>query len=154
MLEKNNDENLAKLKKEDLVDEEFSDNKFKDALRREQTVTHLKKLIETVKAPTNIALYGPWGSGKTTIGRLLEEKIKGTTLPGYSSIDTAFIRFDAFKYADLSLRRSFIKVAVKELGKEGILSSKKGKEIVEKLHREYETTGLFIMSKKVSKILT
>lgn len=154
MLDKSNDENLAKLKKEDLVDEELSDSKLKDALRREQTVTHLKKLIETVKAPTNIALYGPWGSGKTTIGRLLEEKIRGTNLLGDSSISTAFIRFDAFKYADLSLRRSFIKVAVKELGKEGILSKKNGKEIVEKLNKEYETTGLFITSKKVSKILT
>ena len=47
-----------------------------DAIGHEKIAEHLADLVRDVETPTNIALYGPWGSGKTTIGLLLEEKLK------------------------------------------------------------------------------
>jgi len=72
-----------------------------DRLAHEGIVDQLAALATTVATPSNIALYGPWGSGKSGIANLLESKIDG-------SDGVRFVRFDAFKYADVPLRRNFI----------------------------------------------
>lgn len=80
-----------------------------DQLAHEGIVAQLADLATTVTTPSNIALYGPWGSGKSGIANLLKNKIDGER-------GTRFVRFDAFKYADVPLRRNFISAVAGELG--------------------------------------
>ncbi|MFJ8437097.1 P-loop NTPase fold protein [Kitasatospora sp. NPDC094019] len=80
-----------------------------DELAHEHIADQLEQLVTTVSAPTNIALYGPWGSGKSGIANLLTNRLRGKS--GYS-----FVRFDAFKYAENPLRRNFISAVATELG--------------------------------------
>ncbi|OLT37346.1 hypothetical protein BJF84_27710 [Rhodococcus sp. CUA-806] len=80
-----------------------------DRLAHEGIVDQLAALATTVTTPSNIALYGPWGSGKSGIANLLKSKINGPN-------SVRFVRFDAFKYADVPLRRNFISAVANELG--------------------------------------
>jgi hypothetical protein len=57
---------------------------------------------------SNIALYGPWGSGKSGIGNLLRQYVEADKKLG-------FARFDAFKYAENPLRRDFIRAVATDL---------------------------------------
>jgi hypothetical protein len=82
-----------------------------DALGHEQLTAELLQLIVEAKTPSNVALYGPWGAGKSGIGHLLAAEIKT-----HQAKDLLFVRFDAFKYARNPLRRNFISVVAKELG--------------------------------------
>lgn len=86
---------------------------------------HLVAEIATVieqhdpSRPANIALYGPWGSGKSSIARLLanefnddhEQHVRRHT----TDLRTRFVAFDAFKYAGHSLRRNFLLRIAEEL---------------------------------------
>ncbi|WP_406085854.1 P-loop NTPase fold protein [Kitasatospora purpeofusca] len=80
-----------------------------DQLAHEHVADQLGQLVTTVPTPTNIALYGPWGSGKSGIANLLANRLRDR--PGVS-----FVRFDAFKYAENPLRRNFISAVATELG--------------------------------------
>ncbi|WP_222106602.1 KAP family P-loop NTPase fold protein [Mycobacterium kubicae] len=80
-----------------------------DELAHARIAEQLAELVLTVPAASNIALYGPWGSGKSGIGNLLREAVmrqKGAK----------FARFDAYKYAETPLRRNFISAVAKQLG--------------------------------------
>jgi hypothetical protein len=72
-----------------------------DRLGHQQLGQQLANLALSVPDPSNIALYGPWGSGKTGIGNLVERLLTRRN-------DVAFARFDAFKYAENPLRRNFV----------------------------------------------
>jgi len=79
-----------------------------DRLAHAGIVDQLEALVTSVPTPSNIALYGPWGSGKSGIANLLKARIDG-------SRGRRFVRFDAFKYADVPLRRNFISAIASEL---------------------------------------
>ncbi|MBS1882482.1 MAG: hypothetical protein JSS97_05940 [Actinobacteria bacterium] len=72
--------------------------------------TELTDVIASVKAPASIALWGPWGSGKSGLAYLLETDL-GKRLP-----KARFVRFDAFKFAETPLRRHFISQVAEALG--------------------------------------
>lgn len=110
-----------------------------DAIGHEKIAEHLADLVRDVETPTNIALYGPWGSGKTTIGLLLEEKLK-------SEKSVVFVRVDTFKYADLSLRRNFIKVIAKKLYGGSWAEKRKSNKIKRKLDTASKTTNTIRLS--------
>lgn len=80
-----------------------------DKLGHEDLVQQLHQIVLTVPTPSNIALYGAWGSGKSGIGKLLESRIRVEK-------GVEFVRFDAFKYAQNPLRRNFISVVANALG--------------------------------------
>lgn len=80
-----------------------------DRLGHDSVVEQLEHLIRTVPTPTNIALYGAWGAGKSGIANLLRERV--LQLPGVK-----FARFDAFKYAENPLRRNFVAAVASSLG--------------------------------------
>lgn len=85
----------------------------------------LHDLVLTIATPSNVALYGPWGSGKTGIGRLLASRF---AIDGKAK----FVRFDAFKYSENPLRRNFISAIARQLGG--------GDEYQAKLYRDTTTT--------------
>lgn len=92
----------------ELIADREVDAAEQDRLGHRQLAQQLGDLVENVPDRSNIALYGPWGSGKSGIGNLLRadvEKRKGL----------GFARFDAFKYAENPLRRNFISAVATEL---------------------------------------
>ncbi|MER2204353.1 MAG: P-loop NTPase fold protein, partial [Rhodococcus sp. (in: high G+C Gram-positive bacteria)] len=98
-----------KLHPDDLLDDRELAAAKDDRLAHAGIVDQLAVLATTVTMPSNIALYGPWGSGKSGIANLLKNKIDGHS-------DVRCVRFDAFKYADVPLRRNFISAVASELG--------------------------------------
>ncbi|OLT44654.1 hypothetical protein BJF86_11925 [Serinicoccus sp. CNJ-927] len=99
---------VPNLHPDDLVDDRELAAAKDDRLAHEGIVDQLAALATTVTTPSNIALYGPWGSGKSGIANLLKARIDGRG-------GVRFVRFDAFKYADVPLRRNFISAVATEL---------------------------------------
>jgi hypothetical protein len=87
---------------EELVDDRALESVDADRLRHGDLATELTDVISSVKAPASIALWGPWGSGKSGLAYLLETDL-GKRLP-----KARFVRSDAFKFAETPLRRHFI----------------------------------------------
>lgn len=56
------------------------DNPFKnDALKRQPVVEFLRDLIKQLEGPFVLALDSPWGTGKTTVVRMLRSALKKET---------------------------------------------------------------------------
>ncbi|WP_245192083.1 KAP family P-loop NTPase fold protein [Amycolatopsis azurea] len=94
---------------EDLIEDRELTDANEDRFEHQRIADQLVELATSVEAPTNIALYGPWGSGKSGIANLVKGKLQQVK-------GVRFIRFDAFKYAENPLRRNFVTAAAKELG--------------------------------------
>ncbi len=80
-----------------------------DRFRHTDLVSQLADLATQASTPANIALYGPWGSGKSSIAALLGAELKSRNSP------VRFARYDAFKYAKLPLQRHFIQHLANQL---------------------------------------
>ncbi len=93
----------------DLVRDRELKSGNEDRFRHSDFVEELADLACSVDPPANIALYGSWGSGKSSIGNLLSSELAG------DSRRVRFARFDAFKYAETPLLRSFISAIAREL---------------------------------------
>ncbi|HET6998185.1 MAG TPA: P-loop NTPase fold protein [Solirubrobacterales bacterium] len=78
-----------------------------DSFRHEDVVDELAELALHGPAPSNIALFAPWGTGKSGIAKLLKPRVK--------EADQRFVYFDAFKHRETPLRRSFLRTAVNAL---------------------------------------
>lgn len=81
-----------------------------DQLDHAGIAKQLAQLVISIPAPSNVALYGAWGSGKSGIGNMLSAELK-------NEVGVKFARFDAFKYAENPLRRNFVSVVANALGK-------------------------------------
>ena len=99
-----------------------------DSFRHEDVVGELAELALRGPAPSNIALFAPWGTGKSGIAKLLKPRVE--------EAKQRFIYFDAFKHRETPLRRSFLRTAVKELDEDSL------KEIDTKLYGERVTQTL------------
>ncbi|WP_336633662.1 MULTISPECIES: KAP family P-loop NTPase fold protein [unclassified Microbacterium] len=97
------------LRAKELIDDKEVAGLEEDRLGHDEVAQQLAELVCSVPTPSNVALYGPWGSGKSGIGNLLASKLK--TRNG-----VRFARFDAFKYAENPLRRNFVSVVANALG--------------------------------------
>ncbi|MFB7830106.1 P-loop NTPase fold protein [Streptomyces sp. NPDC056056] len=99
----------GRLQSDDLVqDREIEDGRG-DRLAHSHIAGQLQHLVRTVPTPTNIAVWGPWGSGKSGIANLLRGELS-------KDRGVRFVRFDAFKYAENPLRRNFIIAVASALG--------------------------------------
>lgn len=86
-----------------LVEDRELGPKDPDRFRHEDIVAQLADLATQAKPPANIALYGPWGSGKSSIASHLEAELARRDAP------VRFARYDAFRFAQLPLQRHFIR---------------------------------------------
>lgn len=86
-----------------LVDDRELTDSTSDRFRHADVVDQLADLIVTAPTPSSIALFAPWGSGKSSIFNLLDQQLR--------SVDPAIrlIRYDAFRYAKLPLQRHFLR---------------------------------------------
>jgi hypothetical protein len=102
--------------KEDLIaDRALDPADGKDLLGHEALVGQLVRLVKDVPHSVNIALFGPWGSGKSSVGGLLKAELDAHAGTGGPPI-VQFVRYDAWRYAGVSMQRSFITEAADELG--------------------------------------
>ncbi|HQZ36646.1 MAG TPA: P-loop NTPase fold protein [Ilumatobacteraceae bacterium] len=86
-----------------------------DRLQHGQIGQQLADLAMSVPTPSNIALYGAWGSGKSGVGNLVRCHLESKGHLDKRG-EVAFARFDAFKYAENPLRRNFVTAMATELG--------------------------------------
>lgn len=99
----------SRIEPDDLIRDREVDNAQGDRLAHSHIAEQLYDVVRSVPTPTNIAVWGPWGSGKSGVANLLKgllEKQRGVR----------FVRFDAFKYAENPLRRNFIIAVATALG--------------------------------------
>ncbi|MCW3101534.1 MAG: Phage exclusion protein, partial [Chthonomonadaceae bacterium] len=68
----------------------------------------LADLARQVPTPANVALYAPWGSGKTGLAQVLAAEFEDDPT-------VRFVHFDALKYAEAPLRRQFLSQLAREL---------------------------------------
>ena len=71
--------------------------------------SRVAELCNVAETPVNIALFSPWGSGKSSFYSLIERRL--AALGGHSRL----IHYDAWRYGGDGLRRNFIAHAAREL---------------------------------------
>lgn len=89
-------------------------NGNKDLLETKRYANTLKETILSAETPFTIGLFGEWGSGKSSIVNTVQDELKNHT-----SEKIKFIKYDAWKYANDSFRRMFIKEVQRELKFDG-----------------------------------
>lgn len=87
-------------------------NGEEDLLGHDDFVARLLSIIRNTKTPVNVALFGRWGSGKTGIANLLEDKVG--KLDDFERVEFAY--FNAFRFARLPLLRRFLVQIAQSLG--------------------------------------
>lgn len=100
-----------------------------DSFRHDAIAGRVCELICSAKPPINIALYGPWGSGKSSLYTLLRKKLKD------ANAKTQVVRYDAWKYGGQSLKRNFISSLAHDMDYDD-------DEFTERLHGDTEENRL------------
>lgn len=96
-------------------DEEIQNlNGNDDLLETKKYANTLKEVIINSKTPFTIGLFGEWGSGKSSIVNTAQNDLETN-----SNKKIKFIKYDAWKYANDSFRRMFLKTVQNELNIEG-----------------------------------
>ncbi len=85
-----------------------------DRLGHAAIVDQLLLLATTVQPPANIALYGRWGSGKSSIARALKDAVD-------KDPNATWVGYDAFKWSGQAFRRHFLRQVAHQLGQDDVL---------------------------------
>lgn len=96
---------------EDLVLDRVLSTNSDDRFDHEAIATVVAELATNGVPPLNIALWGPWGSGKSSFLGLVREKIEGPKPGG----PTRVAHYDAWKYGGRALKKHFVKSVAEEL---------------------------------------
>ena len=102
----------------DLILDRALDGDDPDEFQRAEIAARIAELACNAELPLNIGLFGPWGSGKSSMFLLIQQAIaraNAASTPG-GEADVVLIRYDAWKYGGHSLRRNFISNAASSLG--------------------------------------
>lgn len=86
----------------DLVSDRALRRREEDRFGHAEIAERVADLLDCAETPLNVALFGPWGSGKSSFCALLQEEIEKRTT------STKFIAYDAWKYGGEALQRSFL----------------------------------------------
>lgn len=97
-----------------IVDEEIGLTEENDILETKRYAESLKETILNAPTPFNIGLYGEWGSGKSSIIKTAQ-----TQLESNQEQKIKFVIYDAWKYANDSFRRMFLKTLQEQLKFDG-----------------------------------
>jgi hypothetical protein len=80
-----------------------------DRLSLDAVAATLRDLVCVAETPANVAVFGAWGSGKTSLSQLLKRRLT-------KDAHVKYVYFNAWKYAETPLRRHFLAGAGQELG--------------------------------------
>jgi len=92
---------------DDLIPDRALRESDDDAFNHDAIAANLAVHVVTAETPLNIALYGPWGSGKSSAFELLRRRLEEKPV--------RLVHYDASRYGGESLRRNFISHAAAEL---------------------------------------
>jgi hypothetical protein len=117
-----------------LVDGELVDDRSVEAVDADRFnhgdfATELAGIVCSTPTPASIALFGPWGAGKSGIANLLRKELPG------EKRKVRFVDFDASKYAETPLRRHFISQVAHKLDikaekyHEGLYAGREDREV-------------------------
>lgn len=121
----------------------------RDKFRHQDFADQLAELAATVPTPANIALYGPWGSGKSGIGNLIERRLgQEEFISAHPGCAVSYVRFDAFKYAETPLRRHFLSQVADQL-----LPERDAKQFREGLYQSEVTSRINFAQLKNGKVI-
>lgn len=81
-----------------------------DDLEHDAVAAVLADLVSKVQTPANIALFGPWGSGKSSLYGMIAARLEMRADSGVK-----MIRYDAWKFGGHSLQRNFLSHVAEEL---------------------------------------
>jgi hypothetical protein len=95
---------------DDLLADRALEAAAEDEFKHDALAGRVAELVTTAQPPLNIALFGAWGSGKSSIAGFLKERFNA----GEYATSVAFVYYDAWKYGGESLRRNFISRAAAE----------------------------------------
>jgi hypothetical protein len=115
----------------DLVPDRALRARDDDAFNHDAIAANLAEHVARAETPLNIALYGPWGSGKSSAHELLRRRVERKSVK--------LVRYDASRYGGESLRRNFISHAASELG---FAPSKATRHFHEGLYEGRKTAGV------------
>lgn len=99
----------ATLRKGDLVPDHALKERDRDEFNHEEIAQRVADLLTSAEPPLNVALFGPWGSGKSSFATLLRKAL------AQRRMKTAFVVYDAWKYNGEALQRTFIAEAARQL---------------------------------------
>ena len=102
---KNDNKSLLVIKDLSLFEKEY-DEKL-DSFHHKAYAETLVKLIESNKPPLSIGLFGPWGSGKSTILNIVRGLLENK--------DFICVYFNAWKFSEDSFRRQFLLNAIEKI---------------------------------------
>jgi len=98
-----------------IKDEEIQNLHSDDDLLETKKYSYtLKEMILHAETPFTIGLFGEWGSGKSSIVNSTQNELEKD-----ETCNIKFIKYDAWKYANDSFRRMFLKTVQEKLGIEG-----------------------------------
>jgi hypothetical protein len=127
---------------DEYIDDRAISDATDDRFRHEDLVVELAHLVASRTAQANIALFAPWGSGKTGISNLLRSRVEDVAK------DERYVYFDAFKHRDTPLRRSFLRTVAEELGEEaGEIDKLSQEEVTQELAgSDWKRVGKFVLA--------
>ena len=98
------------LSEADLIPDRALDSKEDDRFQHAPIAARVADLVISAEPPVNIALFGAWGSGKSSFGSLLKAEVESRRK------GVKFITFDAWAYSGEPLQRNFISHVAAALG--------------------------------------
>ncbi|MEX0973173.1 MAG: P-loop NTPase fold protein [Solirubrobacterales bacterium] len=91
--------------------------------------------LDSLPVNFTMGLFGPWGSGKSTI---LEE-VRRRITSDEAAVRSGFVLFDAWRYDGDPLRREFLKESARTLSEQGLLEEKAVGDLDESLDLDQTT---------------
>jgi|GEM_PF-3842323 len=102
---------------------------------------------EGIPPPFIIGLFGPWGSGKSTVLNSLENKAE-------QSDEVISIQIDAWKKSKESFLRDFLRVVASKLYEKGLITGKKKDNLIEKItKKQVDQTTTWELKSHVKRVL-
>jgi len=113
--EKDKDRYLSDSPIEDVDEDEF---------RHQEYVDTLDRMVEDADPPWNIGVFGEWGSGKTSIIRMLYSRLRD------ADTDYVCVEFDAWKHAEESIRTDLLLNLDQAIGEKTAQTDEEGNNAV------------------------
>jgi len=134
-----------------LLDDLPADHDAFGSHQHQRVANAITDLIKTEEGGKAIALIGPWGSGKSTVVKLLKKNLEEET----SKKEIKVFVFDAWAHRGDPLRRSFLEELVSFLRKEGWAKPKQWEDELDEIRKRREeiTTDTQPILSKTGKIL-
>ncbi len=130
------------VREDDLIKDSALESKDGDLFDHQSVAKTVIHVLRNAHAPANIAMYGPWGTGKSGLSNLIKADLLNLD-EGFK-----FVRFDAFKYAENPLRKHILSVMA-----ETLLCQGTAKKFKESLYKSESSDKIIIPPVELMKML-